>query len=247
MARDDFERDGAVIVRGVVDPAELAAMHDAFATLIPEGAYPGGVREITGAARAWDPLKRIARDPRFGAIAAEMLGAARVQLLQDSLLYKPAHDGGPVEWHQDHTYVGFLVPARVVSLRIALFAEDASNGCMEVVDGSHRWGPIGESRALRDASVASLAPALDPERRAELDRPRALVLAAGDVSVHHCLTLHRSGVNHSARPRRTIILRMFDAECRLDATRLPEGASAHFPTDGDGHLVASAFPITHGA
>jgi len=247
----DFERDGWVIARGVVELAELATMHDVFSMLIPEGAYPrstdGVVREITGAARAIEPLGQIARDPRFGALAAEVLGARRVQLLQDSLLYKPARDGGSVDWHQDHSYVGYLVPARIIALRIALLSEDTHNGCMRVVDGSHRWGPLGANLALRADRVTSLVDQLSPEQRARLDHPRTLALEPGDVSIHHCLTLHDSTANRSERPRRTIILRMFDAACTLDRARLPTGAEQHFPTDEHEHLAMRAFPCVHGS
>ena len=234
----------AVTIRGVVGADEIAAMHDVFTTIMPEAAYPavpGVVHELTGLSRAFEPLAKIARDSRFGALVAQALGASRVQLLQDSLLYKPAGGGGAVELHQDRTYIGYLVPASVATLRIALLPEDEENGCMRVVDGSHHWGAIGDDRSLNATSVASLVPTLTPEQRAQKARP--LVLAAGDVSIHHCLTLHGSEPNTSARPRRTIILRMFDADCRLDAAKLPPGAEAYFPTDADGHLATSAFPI----
>ena len=246
-----FERDGSMVVRGVVGADDLAAMHAVFTTLIPEVAYPRGpegvVWEITGGARSYDPLTAIARDPRFGALGAQVLGARRVQLLQDSLLYKPAHDGGSVDWHQDHTYVGFLAPPRVIALRIALHDEDDDNGCMRVVDGSHRWGPLGDVRALSESSVASLLPQLAPAQRDAVAGARSLALAAGDVSIHHCLTLHASPPNRSAKPRRTIILRMFDADCTLVRERLPPGSEQYFPADAAGHLDATAFPIVHGS
>jgi ectoine hydroxylase-related dioxygenase (phytanoyl-CoA dioxygenase family) len=195
---------------------------------------------VTGARNAYAPLDAIARDSRFGALVAAALGASRVQLLQDSLLYKPPHDGGTVEWHQDHTYTGYL--NRVVSLRIALLPEDASNGCMRVVDGSHTWGPVGDVRALRESRVDSIAAGLSDEQRAALADARPLELAPGDISIHHCLTLHGSAPNDSARARRTIILRMFDGACELDRSRLPPGAEQYFPTVGN-HLAPSAFPI----
>jgi ectoine hydroxylase-related dioxygenase (phytanoyl-CoA dioxygenase family) len=246
-----FERDGWTIVRGVVPVREVAAMHEMFTAIVPpEGPQPrtsdGALCEITGAARAIPALATIACDPRFGALAAKVLGAERIQLLQDSLLYKPPREGGSVEWHQDHSYVGFLVPARVVAVRIALVAEDDDNGCMHVIDGSHHWGPIGANRALRDPSVVSLSAELTEAQRDQLEHPRSLALEPGDVSIHHCLTVHGSPMNRSARPRRTIILRMFDAICRLDTTRLPPGTEVHFPTDPDGGLATAAFPCVHG-
>ena len=237
---------GWVVVRGVVPADEIADLLRLFHLLVPGIAYPrrsdGVLWEITGAARQVPPLAAVTRDVRFAALAAEALGCATVQLLQDSLLYKPARDGGGVEWHQDHTYVGYLTPARVVSLRIALLPEDEGSGCLRVVDGSHRWGPVGAVRALSESQVDSLLPSLRPEQQAALADARLLELEPGDVTIHHCLTLHGSGPNRSQRARKTIILRMFDGDCRLDPTRLPLGAEAHFPTDETGRLATWAFP-----
>ena len=243
----ELERDGWTVVRGVVAPDEVAAMSALFSSIVPDAPYePHGLCELTGLAR-WNPaLAAIAHDRRFGALAAHALRARRIQHLQDSLLYKPAHTGGVVEWHRDHTYVGFLVPARVVTLRIALAPETEASGCMRVVDASHTWGPIDTVRALSESSVASIVPALTPAQRDTLAGARALELAPGDVSIHHCLTLHGSGPNHTDAPRRTIILRMFDADCRLDRSRLPPGAETYFPCDADDHLSCEHFPVIHG-
>jgi len=242
----DFGRRGWLVARGVVPPGELPGLLRIFDRLIPEVAYPprrdGVLREVTGAARRLPALATIAHDRRFAALAAEALGCTTLQLLQDSLLYKPAREGGAVAWHQDYTYVGFLTPPRVVSLRIALLPEDELSGCMRVVNGSHLWGPVGAVRALSESQVDSLEPSLSPERVAELEGARPLELEPGDVSIHHCLTLHSSGPNRADRPRKTIILRMFDGYCRLDRARLPAGAADHFPTDASGRLAASAFP-----
>ncbi|MFN0246650.1 MAG: phytanoyl-CoA dioxygenase family protein [Kofleriaceae bacterium] len=244
---DLFERDGCVVVRDVVPAAEIVALRDLFMTIIPEIPYPPGadgvVRELTGLARGYPPAMAVATDARFGALVAEVLGARRVQLLQDSWLYKPPHHGGSVELHQDRTYIGFLVPARVATLRIALEREDETNGCMRAVDGSHRWGAIGDDRSLVAQSVTSLVPTLSADQQASVGNARSLPLQPGDVSIHHCLTLHGSSRNTSARPRRTIILRMFDAACVIDRARLPAGADAFFPADEDGHLDIAAFPV----
>jgi ectoine hydroxylase-related dioxygenase (phytanoyl-CoA dioxygenase family) len=247
---DDFAANGWVVVRGLIPPDEVVALRRLFLELVPEVCYPrrhdGVVWEVTGAARHVPPLAHVAHDRRCAAAVAEALACARVQLLQDSLLYKPPRDGGGVEWHQDHTYVGFLVPPRVVSLRVALFPEDAAAGCLRVVDGSHRWGPIGDVRALRERQVDSLVPSLSPEQAEALAGARGLELEPGDASIHHCLTLHGSGPNRADRPRKTVILRMFDADCRLDRSRLPAGAEEHFPTDADGRLDADRFPVVFG-
>ena len=243
-----FDRDGWIVVRGVITGDEVASMNDVFSAIVPENAaWPSGpdgvLGEITGASRANEPLARIARDPRFGALAADVLGASSVQLLQDSLLYKPARAGGSVQWHQDYTYLGFLTSPRVVTVRVALYAETVDSGAMHVVSGSQRWGLIGEIRALTESRVDSLVPSLTNEQRDAVENAAAVLLEPGDVSIHHCLTLHGSGPNRGDQPRRTILLRMFDGRCRLDAARLPPGAEAYFPLEPDGQLSPSAFPV----
>jgi ectoine hydroxylase-related dioxygenase (phytanoyl-CoA dioxygenase family) len=151
-----------------------------------------------------------------------------------------------VEWHQDHTYTGYLEPAAMVSVRLALTDCNLDNGCMNVLDGSHRWGLIGERQILSATSVADSLPAEWAERARDLTRP--IELRAGDISLHHCLTFHGSLENRSLEPRKTLIVRMFDADCRLVPSRLPSAAAAaYFPTDDEGHLAPAAFPIVHGA
>jgi len=244
----DFDRDGWAVMRGVVTSAEVAVMTDVFTAILPESAdWPrrsdGVVAEVAGASKANEPLRRIATDRRFGALAAEALRASRVQLLQDSLLYKPARGGASVPWHQDHTYLGFLTPPRVATLRVALLPESRSNGGMCVVSGSHRWGSVGDLRALTESRVDSLLPSLSEAQRAAIDTAVSLELQPGDVSIHHCLTLHGSGPNRGASARRTIVLRVFDSQCRLDASRLPAGAAAHFPCSPAGFLSTETFPL----
>ena len=234
----EFDRQGWLVVRDVVAGSELTRLLQSFDALIPDVGCAGGLLEITRPAA----FGAVARDRRFASLVQAALDCASVQLLQDSVLYKPAQEGRSVEWHQDHTYVGYLAPPRVLSLRIALETEDERSGCMRVVDGSHRWGPIGEVRALSDPRIVSILPLLSSEQRTAIDSARSLELEAGDVSLHHCLTLHGSGPNRADRPRKTIILRMFDGECRLDRSRLPPGAAVHFPTDETDRLSTSAFP-----
>lgn len=245
---EQFQRDGWIVVRGVITSDDVASMNDVFSEILPENAeWPSGpdgvLGEITGASKAYEPLARIARDPRFGTLAAEVLGASSVQLLQDSLLYKPARAGASVHWHQDYTYLGFLTPSRIVTVRIALYPESVDSGAMRVVSGSHHWGLVGEIRALTESRVDSLVPSLTGEQRDAVEHAEPVLLEPGDVSLHHCLTLHGSGPNRGDQPRRTILLRMFDGRCRLDVTRLPTGADAHFPRELDGRLSTSSFPI----
>jgi ectoine hydroxylase-related dioxygenase (phytanoyl-CoA dioxygenase family) len=227
-----------MVVRGAVANEQVAELTAAFDQVF-RYAVPGSapVLESIGASRMFPAIARYANDTGIAAHVARALGCRRVQLLQDTLMLKPPNRGR-VEWHQDHTYTGFLEPAAMVSVRLALTECNRDNGCMNVLPGSHARGLVGERQIFNASSVADTLP---PEWRDRDILP--IELRSGDISLHHCLTFHGSLENRSAAPRKTIILRMFDADCRLVPARLPPGAAAHFPTDGEGHLARSAFPI----
>jgi len=202
----------------------------------------GQVWELAGVSRVSPPIAQHAHDPAIAQRAAEALGCARVKILQDTVLVKAASIGGPVAWHQDHTYTGYLDPPRVVSVRLALTDCSLDNGCLEVIDGSHTWGLLGDVRALTESHVAD---ALGDSAARWRDRVITIELSPGDLSIHHCLTLHRSGENRSPRARKTLITRLFDADCRLVPEHLPPGAATYFPIDDNHHLADSAFPVVY--
>jgi len=236
-----FAEHGWLILRGVVPPERLPALEQAVDALF--AAWPPAsadqVWELPGASRISPPLAAHARDPAVAAGAAAALGCARVQLLQDTLLVKSP---GPacVAWHQDHTYTGYLRPSQLASARLALTPCTVESGCLEVIDRSHAWGPLGDVRALTESRVDDV---LGARAAASADQVVALELQPGDLSLHHCLTLHRSGPNRTAAARKTLITRLFDSACTLVRELLPPGAEAHFPTAPDGRLSETAFPL----
>lgn len=241
-ARDFFREHGYWVARQLLPRSrvlELEAALDAVRAALPPPA-PGTVWEVATLSRVRAELAEHARDPRVAELALEVLDASALQLLQDTALVKAAAVGGEVAWHQDHTYTGYLSPPCLVSARLALTPCTTASGCLQVIDGSHRWGPLGELRPFTDAEVADV---LGERARDVADRVVALELEPGDVSVHHCLTLHRSGANTSSSDRKTLITRLFDASAVLCPEHLPEGLAEHFPTRAGGHLDLAAFPL----
>ncbi|MBK8995134.1 MAG: phytanoyl-CoA dioxygenase family protein [Myxococcales bacterium] len=241
-ARDFFREHGYWVARRLLPRSrvlELEAVLDAARRALPPAA-PHTVWELPGLSRVRAELAEHARDPRIAAVALEVLDASELQLLQDTALVKAAEVGGEVAWHQDHTYTGYLSPPCLVSARLALTRCTTASGCLHVIDGSHHWGPLGELRPFTDAGVAD---ALGERARDWADHVVAIELQPGDVSFHHCLTLHRSGANTSSSDRKTLITRLFDASAVLCPEHLPEGLAEHFPTRAGGRLDLAAFPL----
>lgn len=241
-----FSEHGWVVVRAAVARERVQELERAVDEIYQ--AYPavlaGQVWEVAGVSRVSPPIAAHAHDPAIAQRAAGALGCTRVKILQDTVLVKAASIGGPVAWHQDHTYTGYLDPPRMVSVRLALTDCTRDNGCLQVIDGSHTWGLLGDVRALTESHVAD---ALGPEAERWRDRVTALELSPGDITIHHCLTLHCSAENRSAQTRKTLITRLFDAGCRLLRSHLPPGAESYFPTDDAGCLTDAAFPVVYRA
>ncbi len=243
-----FAEHGWLVVRGVVPPAQVAALEAALDGVIPAGSYVAWgdrIVEVAGISRASPVLAAQVHDPVIAGIVGELLGADRVQLLQDTALVKPAAGSATLEWHQDNSYFGYLDRPGVITARLALTDCTEGNGCLRVLDGSHRWGMHGDDLAFRRASVENTLDALPDELRAQaLTAERLVELAPGDVSLHGCLTFHGSRENRSERPRKTLAMRMMDGACRLIADRLPSPQLRDiFTADEGGHLTGPLFPV----
>jgi len=243
-----FSEHGWVVQRGVLDAARVAALTQALDAVLPPDTWPAWgerVVEAAGVSRVAPLLAAHLHEAAFAALAAELLGAARVQLLQDTALIKPPHHPGAVAWHRDWGYVGFLDRPQVLTVRLALTPCTLASGCMRVLSGSHRWDAGDSNLALRRNSIEDELQQLPAPLRERAETSEvALELAPGDISVHHCQLFHGSAPNGSDAPRKTLAARLFDGACRLRPERLPSPEmAAHFPTDASGHLAAEPFPV----
>jgi ectoine hydroxylase-related dioxygenase (phytanoyl-CoA dioxygenase family) len=180
------------------------------------------------------------------AAAAHVLGASSVRLLQDALLLKQPSDNSRIALHQDYTYTGYLDPPDMLAVGLALNDAPAESGCLHVVDGSHTWGLVGDLRIFAGDLQQDLGDLLSPAQREVVDHRRIpLEVCAGDVTIHHCLTLHGSDSNLSRAPRKTIVTHLFAGDCRLAADRLPASHRHHFLTDDQGRLTGPGFPLLY--
>lgn len=115
-------------------------------------------------------------------------------------------------WHQDNGYAGKLVPETNVTIWVALDDVDEHNGCVWVVPGSHKQGVLPHKPQSADNWYLDVKVAGDgvPAN-----------LKAGEAVAFTGLTLHRSKLNHTDRPRRGFFMGYGDA-----LTRYPDGKLA---------------------
>jgi len=143
---------------------------------------------------------RLLVDPRFTMVAQGLIGP-NVQLHHTKMFIKPPEKGSPFPMHQDYPY--FPHEGRSMIAAIIHF-DDApeEKGCLRVVPGSHKLGPLpaeGDDHHLPQFPLADATP---------------IPAKAGDAIFMSYLLVHGSGVNTSNEPRTTILIQMRDPEDR---------------------------------
>lgn len=122
-----------------------------------------------------------------------------------------------VPWHQDAQYWP-LTPHETVTVWLALYDTDDSNGAMRVVAGSHRIGLVdhgsveGEDYVLHQAIDEKQ---FDPADIVTID------LQAGQMSLHDDRLIHGSGPSTSGRRRVGLTMRFSPSRVKCDLSVWP--------------------------
>ena len=228
-ARAVYESDGYVVVRNVLDQ-ELVNTARAHVDWL-RAKHPGLRAEQLGhMLMTDDPFwVRLVSDDRLLDVAAQFIGPD-IALFASHYIAKPPFDGQPVLWHQDGSFWP-LEPMAVTTLWLAIDPSTPDNGCMRIIPGSHRMDLQALQPRTEIANVLNAA--IDP---AMVDESQAvdIVLAPGDVSIHHPNVIHGSNPNHSPHWRRGLTIRYIPATTRIvTEARWPSAFALHgtIPSD----------------
>jgi phytanoyl-CoA hydroxylase len=210
-----YDDEGYVVFRDVLDADLIAETQQHVAWL--QRQHPDVRPEHLGHEYLQDDpfWIRLVSDDRLLDIAEIFLGP-NIALFASHYIAKPAFSGLPVLWHQDGAQWP-LDPLNVVTLWLAVDRSTTENGCLQVIPGSHR----SDFYALRDNDGA--ANVLDGRSDVEVDEAQAvdLVLAPGDVEVHHPNILHGSKANTSPHPRTGLTIRYIPTSTRITTDEQP--------------------------
>ncbi|MGD9536013.1 MAG: phytanoyl-CoA dioxygenase family protein [Alphaproteobacteria bacterium] len=145
---------------------------------------------------------------------------------------KAARSKSYVSWHQDATYWGLSEP-EVVTAWIALSPSTTASGAMRVIPGSH----LGEQIPHRETFAPNNMLTRGQEVMVEVDERQAvdLVLAPGEMSLHHVKLVHGSGPNLSDDRRIGFAVRYIPPHVRQlvdrDSALLVRGVDEHHHFD----------------
>jgi phytanoyl-CoA hydroxylase len=216
-----YDEYGYITYPEMLDHAEVDILQAALAELLEEAAgVPDDVevtekfsftRSSTGerhVRRIFDPVARhpafldLVQNPRI-LDAVENLIGPDIQLHHTKLNLKPPASGNArFEWHQDYPFFPHT-NYDLVAVAVHIDESTEENGCLRVIPGSHKLGPLEHrfsadgafSSQIRDQSVIP-----DESRWVNATSP------AGGVEMHHCNMLHSSTANRGTRPRSAVII-----------------------------------------
>lgn len=226
----NFQRDGHLLLRGVITLAEIAAYRPAIvdAVIHHDREQQPMEKVVSGRSHVWkfvenlwrlDPIvQRFVLAQRFGKIAADLLGVDTVRLFRDQSYFKEP-GGGNTPWHQDSYFLP-LDTSQTLTLWIALSDVSPEMAPMTFVTGSHRRGYLGTSTPL-DQAMDEFEHSLI-EKGFELTNYGAM--GAGDVSVHAGWTLHSSRMNTSDRTREALVIVYYADGARIRMPPVPDNA-----------------------
>jgi ectoine hydroxylase-related dioxygenase (phytanoyl-CoA dioxygenase family) len=140
---------------------------------------------------------RLARDSAVLDAVESLLGPD-ILLWDSTFIIKEPGSGKKVSWHQDLTYWG-LDPQDVVSIWLALSPASVQSGCMRMISGTqdgplmaHQENTASDNLLSRGQTIAGTI-----DERIAVD----VVLAPGEMSLHHGRVWHGSNPNISADRR----------------------------------------------
>lgn len=220
-ALEQYERDGYTIFRDVIDEELIAEAADHVVWL---GRRHPEVRpeQLGHTFLRDDPFwVRLISDARLLDLA-ELFVGPDIALFASHYISKPPYSGQQVLWHQDGAFWP-LEPVKVVTLWLAVDHSTPDNGCVRLIPGSHRR----DLAAIRDNTEVENV--LGAEMAAEVDESQAvdMVLAPGDVEVHHPNIVHGSNANTSPNRRCGLTIRYIPTSTRITGDEQPYPSAFH--------------------
>jgi ectoine hydroxylase-related dioxygenase (phytanoyl-CoA dioxygenase family) len=146
-------------------------------------------------------LDALIEDPRLWQPCADIIGTSELSLFSDKLNVKRP-GGAPFPWHQEGPYWAYGAEdlERVITLLVYLDDATEDNGCLWVIPGTHKYGPLKnfEDRGTLGRLYTDVG-LID-------EKPHAVALPAGSVLWFHRDIVHGSKTNRSGDHRRAYLL-----------------------------------------
>ena len=125
--------------------------------------------------------------------AVETVIGKNILICGTTLFVKNPNEKGFVSFHQDAKYIG-LEPHNWVTVWLAVTDANEHNGCMRMLPGSHKENLKIHEQKFDENNLLTRGQTIT---NVSLDETDPIILKAGQVSLHHPLIVHGSGLNQS--------------------------------------------------
>lgn len=210
--RTTFERDGVVLLRGLIGKAWRERLEGVIERDLKEpGPYCHNLKSNTGRFHATSRLRETDSDMAdyvlkspLPLLASYFLRSTKVNLLYDQIFVKEPGTDAPSPWHQD-LVVWPIRGRQVMSFWLALDPVSAQSGGLEWLAGSHNWGRQFQPITM-GGRVYERNPDYEPMPEIDSERDKYRILSwdmePGDVLAFHALTVHGAKGNTTSNTRR---------------------------------------------
>lgn len=185
---------------------DARALFDKAAAGAPQGRF---IYEAAGW-RRYPEICKVAMDSALPEISAALLRSTYINFWEDTTFVKTPGATQRTAFHQDYTY--FQITGRKCCIAwIALDPVDETNGALEYLPGSHRWGrEFAPNLLVSQTTISDSAGERLPDIEANRDayEIRRVDAKPGDVIFHDVMAVHGSSGNKSVdRMRRGVSFR----------------------------------------
>lgn len=214
-----FREKGYLAIEAITTQDEVARMREAYDEIFARQAgreegmefdlagtddegRPASLPQILEPRKYSEALRNTLYEANALAIARQLLGEA-AQARGAHAIFKPAHYGSPTPWHQDESYWDPRATYHSLSVWMPLQEATLENGCMQFIPRSHTLEVLPHHHINYDPRIHGLE--VD-DGHVDLATAAACPLPPGGATFHYSRTLHYTGPNRSAVPRRAFIL-----------------------------------------
>ncbi|HCR18488.1 MAG TPA: hypothetical protein DIU35_13490 [Candidatus Latescibacteria bacterium] len=209
-----FHEQGYLVVDNVLSEEEIEGAKSGIESLIDgknpnykgvqiEGKWRGqdltreqrhsSVRKLAAFVEHDTRLKHISEHSKILSLLTTLMGEPPL-MFQDMALLKPPQ-GREKPWHQDCAYFNMPLGSLVIGVWIALDEATAENGCLHIIPGSHKEGPMLHFNC-RDWQIC--------DTDVEVKRDVMVPLEPGGCLFWNGMTHHGSPTNLSGNRRRAL-------------------------------------------
>jgi hypothetical protein len=168
------------------------------------GSVAGRFYSGTDSWRHFDGLRHLACESPLPGLVASLLRTSKVNLYEDSILIKEPGTPDKTYFHQDISYF-HVEGEQICTSWLPVDPVSDANGTLQFIKGSHRWGKrYRPNHFVTDLPMDDTDGEVVPDFHADR-RGREILrfdMQPGDLTVHHCRTLHGAAGNASPTMRR---------------------------------------------